>query len=152
MTDEQAARVLDREVDVSRAVAVVVGAHHDAELGDRPTAYGVQRVLAPLARGVGGEVVVLSDVWYLNTPAWRGRPTVSIGGPEVNALTASLADRLPSVHVVDDQHIVQMDLDAPEALALCWGVSPSRTARAAGVFCERFLDIFGRRLRARDAA
>ncbi len=147
MTDADATLLLDRELDLDRAIAVVVGAHHLAEVGDRPSAQGLARAMHPLARSIGGECVVLSDVWYLNTPAWRSRPTVSVGGPEVNALTASLADRLPSVHVVDDEYMVQMDLDAPEALAACWGVSPSRTARAVAVFCERYLEVFAGRSR-----
>ncbi|MEQ8770798.1 MAG: hypothetical protein RIB60_09860 [Phycisphaerales bacterium] len=146
MTDAQAAQLLDRALEIDHAIAVVVGAHHHAEIGDRPTAHGLARELTPLARSIGGECVVLSDLWYLNAPLWRSRPTVSVGGPEVNALTASLADRLPSVHVVDDELMIQMDLDGTEPLAACWGVTPSRTAHAVAVFCEKYLPTFADRL------
>ena len=148
MTDDAATALLDRDVDLQRVLAIVVGAHVRAEVGDRPSAYGLQRLLAPHARRLGQDPVVLSDVWYLNSPELRARPTISIGGPEVNALTASLADRLPSVHVIDDVLMVQMDLDNPHALACCWGVEPSRTARAVSVFSERYLDAFFSRVRA----
>lgn len=146
MTETQAVDSLDRELDIDRAIAVVVGVHHLAEVGDRPTAQGLARQLEPLARSLGGECMVLSDVWYLNSPAWRSRPTISLGGPEVNALTASLADQLPSVHVVDGEYMIQMDLDGTEALATCWGVSPSRTARAVSIFCDRYTRTFADRL------
>ena len=49
------------------------------------------------------DVVVCSDVWRLNDESISTRPTISIGGPGVNALSAFLGDKLSSVFVVEDQ-------------------------------------------------
>jgi len=46
-------------------------------------------------------VLVCSDVWYLNNDPLRSRPTISIGGPGVNALSAYLADKLPSAFAIE---------------------------------------------------
>ncbi|MBX3386186.1 MAG: hypothetical protein KF768_06425 [Phycisphaeraceae bacterium] len=141
-------------VDVDTAFLIVVGAHPRAECFDRALAYRLSaRVRAWLRErfpddALGGsasgvlEPLVLTDVWYLNDRSMRGRPVVSIGGPGVNALTAALADKLPSVFVIDDSMMVQMDPECAELSACCWGVGPSETAGAVEVFSERYMEEF----------
>lgn len=126
-------------------ILIVTGAHLRAEAHDRPIAYGLR---AALIDRLGGEhapgavpIVVCSDLWMLNQPELQSRPTIAVGGPDVNALAASLADRLPSVFVVDGRWMVQMALD-DRPLACCWGVSPADTARAVQTFMERFAGDF----------
>jgi hypothetical protein len=87
-------------------------------------------------------LVVCSDVWYLNNDPLRARPTVSIGGPGVNALSAYLADKLPSAFSVENVMLVQADLDFVEVVAVCWGMEPGATAGAVEAFAERYLDGF----------
>lgn len=142
-------------IDVDTALLIVVGAHPRAEYFDRPLAYRfAERVRAWLGErfpddlegeeNAGGQLepLVCSDVWYLNDRSMRGRPVVSIGGPGVNALTATLADKLSSVFVIDDVMMVQMDPECAELSVCCWGVGPSETAGALDVFCERYMDEF----------
>lgn len=141
-------------IDLDTAFLIVVGAHPRAECLDRPLAYRLaDRVRAWLGErfpgdAVGGgcqgvlEPLVLTDVWYLNDRSMRARPVVSIGGPGVNALTAALADKLPSVFVIDDAMMVQMDPECAELRVCCWGVGPTETAGAVEVFCERYLEEF----------
>jgi hypothetical protein len=136
-------------LDSSRLILIVTGAHLLAEALDRPIAYTLrQRLLAWLEEA--GEippphsprVLVCSDVWYLNNDHLRGRPTISIGGPGVNALTAFLADKLPSAFAIEGRLIVQADLDFQEVVACCWGADQGSTAAAVDAFCERYLDAF----------
>ena len=129
------------------AVLIVVGAHLEAERDDRPIAYALrERVRARLPKGQ--DATVCTDVWYLNNEELRARPTIPIGPPRVNALAAYLADRLPSVYVVDDRCIVQADFENDEPAASCWGVNPRQTIAAIAAveaFASRFLDEFMRR-------
>lgn len=150
-------------IDIDTALLIVVGAHPRAEYFDRPLAYRLadrvrgwlnERFPDELADGSCGplESLVCTDVWYLNDRAMRGRPVISIGGPGVNALTAALADKLPSVFVIDDVMMVQMDPECADLSVCCWGVGPTETAGALDVFCERYLEEFVRAsLRAQTA-
>ena len=131
--------------DVDRALLVVTGAHLRAELTDRPLAYALRdRILA--RRGPRHEtaldVIVCSDLWYLNNEDLRRRPTISIGGPGVNALAAFLVDRLEPAFVIDDVLSVQLDLEGVDLIASCWGTSPETTAQAVDAFADRYLDAF----------
>jgi hypothetical protein len=147
-------------------ILVVVGAHLRAEVGDRPLAYRVrQRVVGWLqdhfrveppeglpeeapgpeelsSAGLPCGVVVCSDVLYLNDAGLRVWPTISIGGPGVNALAAFLGDKLPSVFVIDDVMMVQMDPELKEVVASVWGIDHKSTVGAVDVFLDRYLDQF----------
>jgi hypothetical protein len=138
----------DAALDVDRLIPLVVGAHPRAELTDRPIAYRLRERmnlwLGANAEGLarGFMPLVVTDVWYLNDAGLRERPSVSIGGPNVNAFTAYLADKLPSAFAIDDVLMVQMDLQMSDVLASCWGVGSADTLRAVDAFCERYLDQF----------
>jgi hypothetical protein len=133
-----------------RLILIVVGAHLHAEVGDRPVAYALrQKLLNWLEeRGLGGEegrpVIVCSDLWYLNTPELAGLPTVSIGGPGVNALSAHWANKVPNALAVENFYVVQMDVEGDDSMASCWGVDSNATAAAAEAFAARYLDLFMR--------
>lgn len=119
---------------------IVCGAHLRAEWYDRPIAYRLRERMA----GVLGEgVLVCTDLWYLNHDELRHRPTVSVGGPEVNALSAYLAARLPSALVVQGRCVVQFDEEGGEPIAACWGAGPEGTLAAVEAFAERYLGAFG---------
>lgn len=136
---------LDPPLD--RSLVVVVGAHLRAEAGDRPLAHHlrdqIQRRLE--SRGSGeiphlDHALICTDLWYLNHPDLRRRPAIAVGPPEVNALTAYLADKIPSADAQQDEWVVQFEKG--EAMAACWGSRPAGTARAVAVFLERFLESF----------
>lgn len=147
----------ETELNTERLLLIVVGAHLRAEIADRPLAYRLrERILRRLeesrpgkpgfageqGRRIEPEVVVCSDIWYLNNEDLRSQPTISIGGPGVNALGAYLADRLETAFVVEDVLAVQVDLDFVDPVASCWGTTPGSTAGAVDAFCERYLDGF----------
>ncbi|MCC6322005.1 MAG: hypothetical protein IT438_11290 [Phycisphaerales bacterium] len=129
-------------------IPIVVGAHPRAEHTDRPIAYRLRELmnlwLANHAEHLPDPLtpIVVTDVWYLNDAALRERPSVSVGGPNVNAFTAYLADKLPSAFTIDDVLTVQMDLAMSDVLAACWGTGSPDTLRAVDAFCERYLDQF----------
>ncbi len=133
--------------DTDRVILIVTGAHLRAETGDRPLAYRLRgRMLKWLGHDGRDDpdapVVVCSDLWYLNRDELRVRPTVSIGGPGVNALSAFLGDKLPSAFAVEGVLVVQLDLEFEDRMACCWGVDHAATAAAVDVFAERYLDDF----------
>lgn len=137
------------EIQTDRLILIVTGAHLSAEAADRPAAYGLRRRMLEwlAARGEPEDpgrprVIVCSDVWYLNNDALRARPTVSIGGPAVNALSAYLGDKLPSAFTIENVLIVQADLDFDDVVACCWGKDAASTAAAVEAFVERYLDGF----------
>jgi hypothetical protein len=144
--------------DTASLLLIVTGAHPAAEFHDRPVAYRLeQRIHQWLSQQSAGGPgpsplvpLVVSDMWYLNDDALRRRPTISIGSPAANALTAYLADKLPSAFVIDDQLIVQLDVTFQESNVCAWGHTPAQTASAVEIFAERYLSKYLHRLAAAD--
>lgn len=140
--------------DASHTILLVCGVTLDAERFTRPLAYHIrEHVLAwqalELDEDEGAsdamralDAVVCSDVWFLNNDHLRQCPTIAVGPPEENALTAHLASRLPSVFTIDRRLIVQMDLEGADLLAACWGVDQPTTGAAVERFLEGYLDRF----------
>ena len=136
------------EIDVDKLLLIVVGAHLRAEAADRPLGYRLQQnmndwlhqhaaaapsTLAPL---------LCTDVWYLNHDALQTRPTVSIGGPGVNALSAYLYQKLPVVLAIEDKLVVQMDAELVELRAAVWGTDAAHSAAAVDLFCDKYLSDY----------
>jgi len=134
----------DPPVDVDRVIPIVVGASLEGEAHDRPIG---QRLAVLINTTLGfdsgpGPALVCTDLWYLNDEALRARPTVSVGRPDRNALSAYLGDKAPSAFVVDDVLMVQADPEMTEAVVCCWGVDARATSWAVDAFIERYLDAF----------
>jgi hypothetical protein len=129
-------------INLDRLILIVTGAHLHAEAIDRPIAYSLARAVAERLGPRLGRVLVCSDLWYLNNESLRSCPTISIGGPAVNALSAFLADKLPSAFVVEGQVLVQADPAFEECVACCWGLDESGTAASVDAFVDRYVDDF----------
>jgi hypothetical protein len=138
------------DVQIDRLIAIVTGIQLRAELGDRPLAYHVEREVrefldAHLPERQPGELpqlapVVVSDVFYLNNDALQSRPTIAIGGPGMNALTATLVEELPTALAIDETLVIQMNLDAgAEDAHRCavWGMTHLDTVRAVETFIAK---------------
>jgi hypothetical protein len=136
----------------SKPVLIVTGAHLSAEVYDRPIAYRLRdKLLAALGASDNvprppthdawppDRVVVCSDLWYLNRDQLRELPTISVGGPTVNALSAYLGDKLPSAFAVDGVFVVQADWSSQTPVACCWGIDAEATATAVETFVSRYL-------------
>lgn len=133
-------------------VLIVTGAHLRAEAADRPLAYRLRAIMLDWWDREGRtqgldrpNIIVCSDVWYLNNDDLRSLPTVCIGGPGVNALSAFLVDKLPGVFTIQNVLTVQMDLDFVELIANIWGMDHQTTVSALDAFVERYLGEFMKR-------
>lgn len=142
------------DVDVDRLIWIVVGVQLNAELGDRPLAYRVEqelksRLRKKLPKIKLGELpalipTVISDVYYLNSEdeSVQSRPTISIGGPGVNALSAAWAKELQTIVAIENTLVVQMDLEMSDPRCAVWGMNHLDTVRAVDLFISKYLDVF----------
>lgn len=141
------------DIDPERLIWIVTGVQLKAELGDRPLAYRVERevrerltrLLDPPKSGEPPRLspVVVSDVYYLNNDEAQKGPTISIGGPGMNALSASLVEQLPTPLAIENTLVVQMDLEMNDLRCAVWGMNHLDTVRAVDTFIAKgYLDTF----------
>jgi hypothetical protein len=86
--------------------------------------------------------VVCSDVWYLNSEELQARPTISIGGPGVNALAAYFAQDLDEEPDEDTQVLIQIDPDFTDLRVSIWGANHALTSKGMDVFSREYLDDY----------
>jgi hypothetical protein len=141
------------DIDTDRLIAIVTGIQLKAELGDRPLAYRVEQAVREhladaLPRSDPGEPprlapAVVSDVFYLNNDEIQTRPTISIGGPGMNAVSAMLVNELPTAVAIENTLVIQMDLEMNDARCAVWGMNHLDTVRAIETFLAKgYLDTF----------
>jgi hypothetical protein len=128
----------------TRLLLIVTGSTLRAEQVDRPLAYFLkQQAEAKLAElGAPFEVFVLADFRWLNDEDLQRLPTISVGGPGVNALARKWLEEMPVSLAVDDQYFIQMDPDLDELRASIWGMTNATTQIAVSAFLNRFLPRF----------
>lgn len=136
-------------VELASLILIVTGAHLRAELADRPLAYRLRRSvdewLGKHAQGLNIplQTAVCSDIWYMNQPAvLQRRPTISIGGPGVNALSAYFYQKLPHSPVAESDVFIQLDTEYTDLRASVWGANHVLTVRATDRFLGEYLDAF----------
>jgi hypothetical protein len=135
------------EIEQGHVILIVVGACLRAEIADRPLAYRLQRRVRRWLRrhdqalNVPIEPVVCTEVWYLNSEELQQQPTVSIGGPGVNALSAFFADQLEE-EPDQEQAIIQIDPEFTDLRVCIWGVDHEMTTNGLDVFLEQYLDRY----------
>ena len=141
------------DIDTDRLIAIVTGIQLTAELGDRPLAYRIEREVRDRLEAALGKApeggpprlapAVVSDVFYLNNDDIQGRPTISIGGPGMNAVSAMLVEHLPTALSIEHTLVIQMDLEMHDARCAVWGMNHLDTVRAVETFLAKgYLDAF----------
>jgi hypothetical protein len=136
----------ERELGPDPVVLIVVGARLRAEQADRPLAQKLQkRIRRWLARHEETlhthiEPIVCSDVWYLNSDELQARPTISIGGPGVNALAAYFAQDLEDEPEDQNQVLIQIDPEFTDLRVSIWGMNHALTSKGLDVFSREYLD------------
>ena len=127
-----------------RLLLIVTGSTLRAEELDRPLAYYLRQQVdrASIRLGLAFETRVIADFWWMNNEELQTSPTISVGGPGVNALAQSWFDDVPFSLAVDEQYCIQMDPDLLEPRASIWGMDNASTQIAVSVFIERFLPRF----------
>jgi hypothetical protein len=134
--------------DASGLLPIVVGAHLRAEVADRPLAYQLRdRIMTwrdqfAVQANVDLLPVVVTDLWYMNQPSLMARPTISIGGPGVNALSAYYARHLPKAVISNEQVVVQLDPEWVDLRVCVWGMNHEQTVAALDYFVRDHLDAF----------
>ena len=124
---------------------IVTGSDLRAEMNDRPLAYQLKSTIEGQfsQRFWNPSIIVLSDLWYLHSEPLHRYPMISIGGPRVNAVSAQLTDKLPSVLAVEQKLMIQMDLLWQDLRAIIWGSNRKFTLDALQIFTARnYLDRF----------
>ena len=132
---------------VENGFLIVTGSTLRAERKDRPLAYKLKSYIEEYLERQGCEhcVLVLSDLWYLNTETLHSLPMISIGGTALNAVSANLYRRLHNLLVIDDTLIIQMDPNLEDLRVCLWGSNYLFTEDVLEIFInngylERFLD------------
>jgi len=126
---------------------IVVGSDLRAEAADRPLAYRLQqRIDAWLNRHTGEmnidvEPAVCTDLWYMNHESLQQRPTISIGDPQVNALSDFFAQSADTAGEDDAQPqvVIQLDPEFTDLRVCIWGLDEELTAQGLDVFCRDYL-------------
>src|SRR5947209_48382 len=136
MADESRARLL----------LIVTGSTIRAEEVDRPLAYylkqQVETALETLDPEPAFTVRVVADFRWLHDEPLQRLPTISLGGPGVNALAHKWLGDVPVSLAVDEQYYIQMDPDLDEPRVSVWGMNNTSTQLAVSVFVQRFLPRF----------
>jgi len=134
-----------------RPLLVVTGSTLRAEEMDRPLGYYLkqrieQAVLEATARGLQDlkdyVVCVVADFRWIHDEPLQSLPTISLGGPGVNALTHHWLEELPISLAYNERYFIQMDPDLVEPRASVWGMDNATTQIAVSVFVDRFLPRF----------
>ena len=134
-----------------RMLLIVTGSTLRAEEVDRPLAYYLkQQVEARLEEEsetaeLPFPVRVIADFRWLHEDPLQRLPTISLGGPGVNALAQRWLEDLPVSLAVDEQYYIQMDPELEEPHASIWGMDNPTTQIAASAFVLKFLPKFLRR-------
>jgi hypothetical protein len=131
----------------ARLLLIVTGSTLRAEELDRPLAYYLkQRIDQSLSAHTPPlgifRVTVVADFRWMHEKKLQGLPTISVGGPGVNALAQDWLEEVPVSLAVDEQFYIQMDPDLEEPRASVWGMNNSSTQIAVSVFLDRFLPRF----------
>jgi hypothetical protein len=135
-------------IDTDETVIIVTGSEIRAEERDRPTAY---RLKEEIDRRSDGQpfrrAVVVGDAWFLDHRVFHLNPSIAVGGPGVNGLTAELSQQVPVVWTQDQRAFVQVDFENPAKRAALWGLDAEATMLAVQTFVSRgFLDDLLRRI------
>jgi hypothetical protein len=131
----------------AKRLLIVTGSTLRAEEMDRPLAYYLKQRIETFAgeEGLGApelQVWVVADFRWIHDEPLQGLPTISVGGPGVNALAQRWLEEVPVSLAVDGRYYIQMDPDLGEAHASVWGMDNATTQIAVSVFIDRYLPRF----------
>jgi hypothetical protein len=118
---------------------------------DRPLGYYLKQKIEHAlgeadATGLDGvddySVRVVADFRWIHDEALQRLPTISLGGPGVNALAHKWLEEVPVSLAYSEQYFIQMDPNLAEPRVSIWGMDNATTQIAVAVFLDRFLPRF----------
>ncbi len=131
-------------VDGSETVAVVVAAELDGDAPDRRSAVRLKGEID--RRGAGHpyrRAVLVRDLAWFETPLFHAAPTIAIGGPGVNGVSARFGQELPTVWTAEDRSLIQAEFRESVPRVTLWGMDAAATGDAVEAFINRgWLDEF----------
>jgi hypothetical protein len=134
-----------------RLLLIVTGSTLRAEEMDRPLGYYLkQRIEQALSEAAatgrrdldGYRVQVVADFRWIHDEPLQSLPTISVGGPGVNALAHRWLEEVPVSLAYSERYFIQMDPDLTEPRVSVWGMDNATTQIAVSVFVDRFLPRF----------
>jgi hypothetical protein len=136
-----------------RLLLIVTGSTLRAEELDRPLGYYLKRrVEDALAASQNSpkhghdlsdyQVRVVADFRWIHEEFLQNLPTISLGGPGVNALAHRWLEEVPISLAYNERYFIQMDPDLAEPRVSIWGMDNPTTQIAVSVFIDRFLNRF----------
>ena len=138
-----------------RLLLIVTGSTLRAEEMDRPLGYYLKRRIeealnASLSASVTRktadisdyQVRVIADFRWIHDEFLQGLPTISLGGPGVNALAHRWLEEVPISLAYNDRFFIQMDPELSEPRVSIWGMDNPTTQIAVSVFLDRFLPSY----------
>ncbi|NOX58779.1 MAG: hypothetical protein GXP29_07975 [Planctomycetes bacterium] len=136
--------------EIENTLFIVTGSCLKAERMDRPLAGRVREEAQNILQESCSEepdIVILGDIWYLNSKELHQTPTISVGGPGVNHVSAYWQSRLPFALLVENVLQIQMDVGGSDHRCCVWGMDHELTVEAVDTFLikghlMRFLSYF----------
>ena len=131
----------------ARLLLIVTGSTLRAEEVDRPLAYYLKQRIEQYQEenepdGGPMTVRVISDFRWFHDEPLQTLPTISVGGPGVNALAQRWLEEVPVSLAFDERYYLQMDPDLDDPRVSIWGMDNPTTQIAVAVFLDRFLPRF----------
>ena len=120
-------------IDIQDTILIVVGAELVPEEKDRPLAYDLKKIIDIHGNSPYQRAVVVSDRWYLDNEMFHICPTILIGGPGVNAVTANTYKEMPVLWT--DQQNIFLQIKNNTNVAL-WGMDQAGTEQAIQKFIQ----------------
>jgi hypothetical protein len=128
-----------QQLDVNQTILIVVGSDINPEEKDRPLAYYLKEQIenSPEYGSLPfRKCIVISDSLFENDKIIQICPTISIGGPGVNALAARLAEKLPIQVAMENQFYIQYNENGPDNIVSIWGMDQDNTKAAVELFVK----------------
>jgi len=138
-----------------RLLLIVTGSTLRAEEMDRPLGYylkqRIEGILSASADQAGSkhghdlsdyQVRVIADFRWIHDEFLQSLPTISLGGPGVNALAHRWLEEVPISLAFNERYFIQMDPDLNEPRVSIWGMDNPTTQIAVSIFLDRFLPPF----------
>jgi hypothetical protein len=134
-----------------RLLLIVTGSTLRAEEMDRPLGYYLKQRIEQFLRDANAmghaglddyAVRVIADFRWIHDEPLQTLPTISLGGPGVNALSQRWLEEVPVSLAFSERYFIQMDPEIAEPRASIWGMDNSTTQIAVSVFVDRFLSRF----------
>ena len=87
-------------------------------------------------------VRIVADFRWIHDEPLQSLPTISLGGPGVNALSHRWLEEVPVSLAFSERYFIQMDPELAEPRVSIWGMDNTSTQIAVSVFVDRFLPRF----------